>query len=107
MTDQDSSPHIAALRELEAALAAHRRTQAAAGALVRVQSPKPRRRSWIARRWGLRQPGWGLPFNPWFMFDRRHPVVRKTTIVAAAVGAVVLAVGGAVWWRLSSGPIML
>ena len=56
---------------------------------------------------GLRTPGWRLPFNPWFMFDRRHPVVRKTTIAAVVVAAVVLVGGGALWWRLASGPIML
>ena len=108
MTDQDSSPHIAALQELEAALDAHRRTQAGAGAFVRAQPPKRRAaRSWLRRRWGLRKPGWRLPFNPWFMFDRRHPVMRRTTFVAGAVAGVLLVGGGALWWRLSSGPIML
>jgi hypothetical protein len=41
------------------------------------------------------------------MFDRKHPVVRKTAITAVIVAAVVLAAGGALWWRLASGPIML
>ena len=81
MTDKDNSPHIAAFQELEAALDAHRRTQAEAGAVARADAPKREpRRAWFARRWGLRNPGWRLPFNPWFMFDRRHPVVRKATI---------------------------
>jgi hypothetical protein len=52
-------------------------------------------------------PGWRLPFNPWFMFDRRHPVVRKATIAGGAVLAVLLLCAGALWWRLASGPIML
>src|SRR6201999_4255953 len=60
-----------------------------------------------SRPWGMRRPGWRLPFNPWFLFDRRHPVVRKTTIAGAVVMALVGAGGGALWWRLSSGPIML
>ena len=109
MTDKDSSPHIAALQELEAALDAHRRTQAEAGAAARVDDGEQRlpRRAWVARPWGLRMPGWRLPFNPWFMFDRRHPVVRRTTIIAGAVVGVLLICGGALWWRLSSGPIML
>ena len=108
MTDKDSSPHIAALQELEAALDAHRRTQAGAGASARADAAKnPPRRAWIATPMGLRKPGWRLPFNPWFMFDRKHPVVRKTTIAAIIVAAVVLAGGGALWWRLASGPIML
>ena len=41
------------------------------------------------------------------MFDRRHPVVRRTTIAVAAVAAVLVVVCGALWWRLASGPIML
>ena len=108
MTDKDSTLHIAALQELEAALDAHRRTQAEAGAAARADvAPRLTRRAWIARPWGLRMPGWRLPFNPWFMFDRRHPVVRKTTIVAGAVLVVLLVCAGGLWWRLSSGPIML
>jgi hypothetical protein len=105
MTDKDSSPHIAALQELEAALDAHRRTQAGAGAFAHADAAKKSpRRSWIARSWA---PGWRLSFNPGFMFDRKHPVVRKTMIGAVIVAAVVVAGGGAVWWRLASGPIML
>src|SRR6187455_177393 len=108
MTDKDNSPHIAAFQELEAALDAHRRTQAEAGAVARADAPKREpRRAWFARRWGLRNPGWRLPFNPWFMFDRRHPVVRKATIVGGAIAAVALIFAGALWWRLGSGPIML
>ncbi len=108
MTDKDSSPHIAALQELEAALDAHRRTQAASGA--RAHAPEAERRAprgSASRPWGLRNPGWRLPFNPWFLFDRRHPVVRKTTIGVAAAVVVVLTGAGALWWRLASGPIML
>ncbi|MEA2915262.1 MAG: hypothetical protein QOJ15_7343, partial [Bradyrhizobium sp.] len=108
MTDKDSSPHIAALQELEAALDAHRLTQAGAGAFAHADAAKKSpRRTWIARRWALRKPLRRLPFNPWFMFDRKRPVVRKTTITAVIVAAVVLAAGGALWWRLASGPIML
>src|SRR3954471_9579736 len=108
MTDKDSSLHVAALQELEAALDAHRRTQAEAGASARADDAKQlTRHAWIARPWGLRMPGWRLPFNPWFMFDRRHPVVRKTTIAGGAVLGVLLVCAGALWWRLASGPIML
>src|SRR3954471_15797396 len=108
MTDKDSSLHVAALQELEAALDAHRRTQAEAGASARADDAKQlTRHAWIARPWGLRMPGWRLPFNPWFMFDRRHPVVRKTTMAGGAVLGVLLLCAGALWWRLSSGPIML
>jgi hypothetical protein len=116
MTDKDSSLRIAALQELEAALDAHRRTQAQAGAPARaadapsaspdgrapeVADPRPK------RRWGLRSPGWRLPFNPWFLFDRRHPVLRRTTVGAGIALAVVFAGIGALWWRLANGPIML
>src|ERR1043165_5666177 len=108
MTDKDSSLHIAALQELEAALDAHRRAQGEARASAGADSAERLpRRAWVARPWGLRTPGWRLPFNPWFIFDRRHPVVRKTTIVGGAILGVLLLGAGALWWRLSTGPIML
>ena len=108
MADKDSSSHIAALQELEAALDAHRRTHAGAGEHPRASGAERRSSRRLAfRPRGLRKPGWRLPFNPWFLFDRRHPVVRKTTIGVAAAVALVLAGGGALWWRLASGPIML
>ncbi len=88
------------LRELEETLDRHRR---APGDDVTHPSDAPPER----RKFGLRYPGWRLPFNPWFMFDRRHPVVRRITIVAGATGAVMLVVCTALWWRLSSGPISL
>ena len=82
MTDKDSSLHVAALQELEAALDAHRRTQAEAGASARADTAERLpRRAWIARPWGLRMPGWRLPFNPWFMFDRRQLFVGAALIV--------------------------
>ena len=108
MTEKDSTLHIAALQELEAALDAHRRTQAEARASARADvAGRLPRRAWMTRPWGLRMPGWRLPFNPWFMFDRRHPVVRKAALVTGAVVGVLLLCAGALWWRLSSGPIML
>jgi uncharacterized protein DUF3971 len=102
MTDKYSSSHSAALQELEAALLAHRRMAADSGAAARSEDAVPAR-----RRWGLRPDGWRLPFNPWFPFDRRHPVMRKLTLVLIAAAVVVVIGGAALWWRLSSGPIML
>ena len=102
MTDKYSSPRTAALRELEAALAAHQRTRAGAPAPVHADEAEPGRRAW-----GIRPSGWRLPFNPWFPFDRRHPVMRKLTLGLIAVVVVVMIGGAALWWRLSSGPIML
>ena len=102
MTDQNNSPRIAALQELEAALERHRRAQAGRRAPRADRAEPPVER----RQFGLRQPGWRLPFNPWFMFDRRHPVVRQAHASASSAAvAVVLVVGGALWWRLASGPI--
>src|SRR6478735_3660587 len=105
MTDKDSSLHVAALQALEAALDAHRRTQAGAGASMRPDAAEQRsRRAWpLPRLWGLRKPGWRLPFNPWFMFDRRHPVMRRATVIGLSLLAVVIIACGAVVWRLSSG----
>jgi hypothetical protein len=100
MTDKNSSPRIAALQELEAALAEHRRAQAQPAAQTTDDAPQ-------TRRWGLRAPGWRLPFNPWFPFDRRHPVLRRVTIAVTSAMVLVLVAGGALWWRLASGPITL
>ena len=92
MTDKDTSPRgltlqEVALLELEAALEKHRREQGESDA-QREGDARTRRRVW-----GLRKPGWRLPFNPWFLFDRRHPVMRRITVIAAGVFAVV-ATGG-------------
>ena len=94
MTDENSSPRDTALQELEAALNRHRREQ-----------DKPAPEGWRTRIWGLRKPGWRLPFNLWFPFDRRHPVVRSLTIAVIAAVAVCCVGGGVLWWRLGSGPI--
>lgn len=86
------------LRELEEALERHRGSD-----LRGAANPSAGER----RKFGLRYPGWRLPFNPWFMFDRRHPVMRKVTVISAAVGGIVLVACVALWWRLASGPISL
>jgi hypothetical protein len=101
MTDQNNSPRSSALQEMEDALERHRR-EAGANTDANPSEPPAER-----RRFGLRHPGWRLPFNPWFMFDRRHPVVRRLTIAVAGAAGVVLIVSGALWWRLASGPIAL
>jgi hypothetical protein len=103
MTDKYSSPRIVALQELEAALDEHRRTQARAGGPEAADvSPSAMR-----RLWGVWPDRWRLPAMLRLPFDRKHPLVRRLTLAAVAVGVVVLAAGGALWWRLSSGPIML
>ena len=102
MTDQSTSPRGDALQEMEAALERHRREQAAADAVANPPAPPQER-----RKFGLRYSGLRLPFNPWFMFDRRHPVVRRVTIGIAGSVAVLLIITGAVLWRLASGPISL
>lgn len=106
MTDKDNSPRgltlqEQALLELEAALERHRREQG--------EAEEPREGDSRARKrvWGLRKPGWRLPFNPWFMFDRRHPIMRRATVIGLGVLAVGVIACGALAWRLSTGPIML
>ena len=117
MTGKDSSPHIAALQEMEAALDEHRRTQAEASAPARAAASGPfaRLKGWRWPRWRLprwgwpdwRLPRWRVPLRAWLRFDRRHPAVRKVLIGVAAFAGIVLIAGGALLWRLSSGPIMI
>ena len=103
MTDQNSSPRIAALQELEAALDEHRRTQAHAGAHRRAplaRAGRPDLGSAAARLAAAVQP----------LVSVRPPPSGGAQAHAsrvAGVVAVVLVGGGALWWRLSSGPIML
>ena len=100
MTDQNNSPRGNMLRELEKTLDRYRRDPADHGAAASAPEAEH-------HKFGLRYPGWRLPFNPWFMFDRRHPVVRKVTVVAICTVVVVAVVCSALWWRLLSGPISL
>jgi hypothetical protein len=99
MTDQPNSPRRAALQELEAAWEQHRRDQT--GCPASEAAPPEERRSPLGWR------GWRLPFNPWFLLDRRHPVIRGVSIAIAAVIALFVISAGALWWRLSTGPIGL
>ena len=110
MTDKNSSPHIAALQELEAALDVHRRTQATAGAPERAAADAPSADSRLGRRrfsfgwpawfqtWG-RLPRWRLLrrkigrlpikpeiLNPAILIDRKRPWLRKLTFTAAGAG---------------------
>ena len=118
MTDKNSSPHIAALQELEAALDAHRRTQAAAGAPVHADAaaPSARRRFALrlpslpsARRWlkRLRCGSGGCRSIRGFCSTAIIRWLRKLTFTAGVLVTVVLIGGGALWWRLLSGPISL
>ena len=102
---QGNGPHIAALQQLEAALEEHRRAQAEEPAHEANAAAKSERRK--SERRELWKPGWRLPFNPWSMFDRRHPVVRRVTFVSIGIVGVLVIGCSALWWRLSSGPIML
>lgn len=120
MTDHKSSPHITALQELEAALEAHRRRQPTArastpavpgGLAARIcdwRAFVPRWRMRLPPR--LRPPPWPrlrLPFDPTTLFNRRHPWLRGIAIGVGCLVAVLVMAGGALWWRLSSGPIAL
>jgi hypothetical protein len=53
------------------------------------------------------RPRLALPFNPLLLIDRRHPLIRRTAIAMAGLTVLLLIAGGALWWRLSSGPIAL
>ena len=105
MTDKNSSPHIAALQELEAALDAHRRTQAAAGAPERAlrmrRPPIQGSAGAVSRPAGQHGPAATMAasaaedrtaadqsgiLNPVILIDRRHPWLRKLTFTAAGAG---------------------
>lgn len=109
MTDKNSSPRIAALQELEAAVQQHWRAQADAAAPAGADAGVPSHADEPQpdRRWELRKLGWRPRLNRWLPFGRRHPVLRKLGIGIAAVAALLLAGSGALWWRLASGPITL
>jgi Protein of unknown function len=96
MTDRSDSPRLAALRGLEESLRCHREARAArapapaaAAADEQPQSIRPMR-----RRLTL----------PAFLGGR---AMRRVVVAGAALLAVVAVAVGALWWRLSSGPIAL
>ena len=97
MTDKNNSPHSSALQELEAALDRHRRAQA--GETAAPTDALRRFRLW--QRFRLQVP-WSR-----LAIDWRRPLVRRIAIAFAATIVVVGLAGGALWWRLSSGPIIL
>jgi hypothetical protein len=109
MTDKNSSPRIVALQEMEAALQQHRRAQMHAGAPSGVDGAEPSRADepQSDQHGALRKPRRRLRFNPWFAFGRWRSVMRKAAIGVGAALVVLLIGGGALWWRLASGPIML
>ena len=76
MTDKDSSPRSAGASGIGSGTGIAQRRRRAAGA----STARPKRRASGSTRapelnapGACRKPGWRLPFNPWFMFDRRHP----------------------------------
>ena len=89
MTDLDQHRHVRLARW--------------AGDLKLALSPV-RVRAWLGERLRTRP---SFRFNPWILFDRRHPLLRRLTIAALALVAVVAVGSGALWWRLASGPISL
>jgi hypothetical protein len=119
MTGKNSSPHTAALQELEAALDAHRRMEGGADASVRADAaslPERRRIAFRLPSIAFRSPRSlkrlalrvrRLPINPGILIDRSHPWLRKLTFTAGALVMVTLIGGGLLWWRLLSGPISL
>jgi len=64
MTDKDSSLHVARSRNWRRRLDAHRRTRRKPGRRARPMRRKIAASRLGCRPWGLRMPGWRLPFNP-------------------------------------------
>ena len=119
MTDSNLSPRLAALRGLEESLLSHRRAQAAK-ASTDSSADSPRRGATAARRTSFRLPRFSFRVPGFFSrmphFSFRVPGVahllggRRTRFALTALAAFVVVVGvavGALWYRLSSGPIAL
>src|SRR4051812_48855072 len=87
MAGQDTSPNIAALRKLEASLQLHLRDREAAG---NAQAASGSTENTIAAP--LKRRGW-----------RRS--ARKAAFIGGPIIGVLLLAVGALFWRLSSGPI--
>ena len=96
MADQQAYPNIAALRKLEASLNMHLRDQSAAH-----DTPRPIAITFRLRVRRLNRRDWRMRLMLWW------PRLRKLTLVAGTLGGVTLLALGALWWRLSSGPIEL
>ncbi|AMN42786.1 AsmA-like C-terminal region-containing protein [Rhodoplanes sp. Z2-YC6860] len=101
MARKDSSPHIAALQEMEAALDEHQRTRVPAGVSRRARVWRGLRRLGLRMAYGLSR------LDPFILFSREHPILRRAAIAAAVVLTVIFTAGGLLWWRLLSGPIAL
>src|SRR5215472_13902866 len=111
MTEGTNS-RLAALRGLEESLRCHRRAQAAEASAAGADEPSrlkrrtaraPARRMTVPQlRW--RVPTFSLPGVPRFLRSR---AVRRFAIVLAGIFVIAAAGCGALWYRLSSGPITL
>src|SRR5437868_6418965 len=116
MAGKDSSPRLTALQEMEAALDAHRRTRAPAGATGHARAESGGRRFSLGSvlRWPdalrlgrSRRPSWLRFVDPRILFGRGHPILRNGAITIGVLVTLVLIGGGLLWWRLLSGPIAL
>ena len=82
----------------------HRVERGSRAADLKLAFSPARIRAWLGERLRMRP---SLRFNPWILFDRRRPLLRRLTIATLALVAVVAIGSGALWWRLASGPISL
>jgi Protein of unknown function len=103
---QQSYPSLEALRKLEASLGAHLCEQEA---WLHERDEAHRQRAWPAPASFMSRLLWGRGGS----CDRRlqlilwWPRLRKLALFGGAGGGLVLLAMGALWWRLSSGPIEL
>jgi len=104
----DITQKLEALRGLEASLDEHRRESARA-----EEAPRARRYSFGRLTHLLRPFNWlrhiGLrpPKNPRSRAARVWPHLRRAGLVVGGIVVVLVLGFGALWWRLSSGPISL
>src|SRR5262245_6168381 len=106
MAGQKPYPSLEALRKLEASLNGHLREQPDGSHVQDHEDacaehvPPPAAK---ARRWFSRSD----PFDRQMRLMLWWPRVRKLVLVGGTAGSLALIGMGALWWRLSSGPIEL
>ena len=100
MAGQHGNPSLEALRKLEESLAGHFCEQEPP-ASDEVRRPRAFPLSWWGRLWPAHRVDLEMSLLLWW------PRLRKLALVSGGLGGLAALAVGALWWRLSSGPIEL